>query len=152
MLADGRKLYDSGLVTRDDAIRSFSVDVTGAKVLTLLVGDAGDGGFNDRADWVDLRAGGGAPPATVPEGPWSHFLAHSAKSATASSSNRLYPPGNAIDGKLTTLWHSEFSPVRARCRSPSPSISGKSAPLAGLPISLASMATPPGSSPITRSS
>jgi alpha-galactosidase len=31
--------------------------------------------------------------------------------ATASSANNGYPASNAIDGKLTTLWHSEFSPV-----------------------------------------
>jgi len=31
--------------------------------------------------------------------------------ATASSSNNGYPASNAIDGRLTTIWHSEFSPV-----------------------------------------
>ncbi len=112
VLADGHKLYDSGLVTRD-ATQHFSVDLTGAKVLTLLVGDAGDGGYNDRADWANLQATCGPPPATVPNGPWPHFVASSSETATASSSNGGYPPGNAIDGKLTTIWHSQFSPVHA---------------------------------------
>jgi uncharacterized protein YdbL (DUF1318 family) len=31
--------------------------------------------------------------------------------AMASSANSGYPASNAIDGRLTTLWHSRFSPV-----------------------------------------
>jgi alpha-galactosidase len=33
------------------------------------------------------------------------------ETAIASSSNNGYPPSNAIDGRLTTIWHSEFSPI-----------------------------------------
>jgi alpha-galactosidase len=51
---DGKKLYDSGIVNRT-ATRNISVDTTGANVLTLSVGDAGDGGYNDRADWANLQ-------------------------------------------------------------------------------------------------
>lgn len=32
----------------------FDVDVTGVRDLTLRVGDAGDGGYNGRADWLSL--------------------------------------------------------------------------------------------------
>jgi alpha-galactosidase len=32
-------------------------------------------------------------------------------SATASSANNGYPASNAVDGQVTTLWHSQFSPV-----------------------------------------
>ncbi|MCA1647650.1 MAG: NPCBM/NEW2 domain-containing protein [Chloroflexi bacterium] len=55
VVADGQKIYDSGVVTRDAPLQSFSVNVTGAKVLALLVNDAGDGGYNDRADWANLQ-------------------------------------------------------------------------------------------------
>jgi alpha-galactosidase len=112
VLADGHKVFDSGLVTQD-ITQNVEVDLSGASVLTLAVGDAGDGGYNDRADWANLQATCGAPPATVPAGPWPHFVATSAETATATSSNNGYPASNAVDGKLTTLWHSEFSPVHA---------------------------------------
>jgi alpha-galactosidase len=40
------------VVARPD-VKTLDVDITGAQVLTLHVGDAGDGGYNDRADWAD---------------------------------------------------------------------------------------------------
>ncbi|MFC0506261.1 NPCBM/NEW2 domain-containing protein [Micromonospora costi] len=55
VVGDGRVLYDSGVVTRD-AVGHVDVDLTGVRVLDLVVGDAGDGGYNDRADWATLSA------------------------------------------------------------------------------------------------
>ncbi|TDC37116.1 alpha-galactosidase [Micromonospora sp. 15K316] len=55
VVGDGKVLYDSGVVTRD-AVRQVDVDLTGVRVLDLVVGDAGDGGYNDRADWAGLTA------------------------------------------------------------------------------------------------
>ncbi|GAA1369823.1 NPCBM/NEW2 domain-containing protein [Catellatospora chokoriensis] len=55
VVGDGRTLYDSGLLTRDDT-RQITVDLTGVRVLDLVVGDAGDGGYNDRANWAALTA------------------------------------------------------------------------------------------------
>jgi alpha-galactosidase len=108
VLTDGRSVFESGLVTQN-VTRSVEVDLTGAGVLTLVVGDGGDGGYNDRTDWANLRATCNPPVATVPSGPWPHFVSHSDMTATASSANYWYPASNAIDGKLTTFWHSEFS-------------------------------------------
>lgn len=110
VFADGRKVFDSGLVTQN-VTKDVNADVSAASVLTLVVGDAGDGGYNDRSDWANLQISCGAPPATVPHGPWPHFVATSSETATATSANTGYPASNAIDGKLTTLWHSRFSPV-----------------------------------------
>jgi len=112
VLVDGNKVFDSGLVTQN-ITQNVELNLSGGGVLTLAVGDAGDGGYNDRADWANLRATCGPPAATVPAGNWPHFVASSAETATASSSNSGYPASNAIDGRLTTLWHSEFSPVHA---------------------------------------
>ncbi|MGH9094143.1 MAG: NPCBM/NEW2 domain-containing protein, partial [Acidimicrobiales bacterium] len=111
VFADGQKVYDSGLVTQSTPPQAMSVDVTGAKVLTLYVGDGGDGTYNDRADWANLNVSCGSAPATVPAGTWPHYVPGSSETASASSSNSGYPPANAIDGQLTTIWHSEFSPV-----------------------------------------
>jgi alpha-galactosidase len=107
---DGVKLYDSGLVTRA-ATQAVSVNLGTAKVVSLVVGDGGDGGYNDRADWGGLQIGCGAPVATQPSGPWPYFVPSSSLSAMASSANNGYPAGNAVDGQVTTLWHSQFSPV-----------------------------------------
>jgi alpha-galactosidase len=111
VLGDGRSRYESGVVDRS-ATRSVSVDLTGVEQLRLDVGDAGDGGYNDRADWAGLEIQCDGPVATVPDGAWPHFVADSAMSATASTANYWYPPSAAIDGRLTTFWHSEFQPPR----------------------------------------
>ncbi|WP_243869469.1 NPCBM/NEW2 domain-containing protein [Streptomyces liangshanensis] len=55
VIGDGQVLFDSGALTRDD-IRQVDVDLTGVRVLDLVVGDAGDGGYNDRANWAGLNA------------------------------------------------------------------------------------------------
>ena len=51
LVADGKTVWDSGVVTRGHAV-TFDVNLTGARELVLHVGDAGDGGYNDRADWA----------------------------------------------------------------------------------------------------
>lgn len=53
VLGDGQIRYDSGVLNRDVTGR-LDVDLTGVRVLDLVVGDAGDGGYNDRADWAGL--------------------------------------------------------------------------------------------------
>jgi alpha-galactosidase len=55
VIGDGRVLFDSGVLTRDD-IRQADIDLTGVRVLDLVVGDADDGGYNDRANWAGLNA------------------------------------------------------------------------------------------------
>ncbi|MFI2489462.1 NPCBM/NEW2 domain-containing protein [Promicromonospora kroppenstedtii] len=54
VVGDGETLWSSGTVERGTAI-AFDVDVTGIRDLTLEVGDASDGGYNDRADWLSLN-------------------------------------------------------------------------------------------------
>lgn len=110
VLGDGSKLYDSGLV-HGTATHAVSLDLGRTNVLSLVVGDGGDGGYNDRADWAGLQISCGDPVPTVPAGPWPHFVAPADQVASASSANGGYPASNAVDGKLSTLWHSQFSPV-----------------------------------------
>jgi alpha-galactosidase len=47
-------LFSSGVLTRDD-VANLDIDMSGVRVLTLLVDDGGDGGYNDRADWAELH-------------------------------------------------------------------------------------------------
>ncbi|MEM9380296.1 MAG: NPCBM/NEW2 domain-containing protein [Planctomycetota bacterium] len=67
--ADGTQLFDSGLVTGNDAaVFTGRLNVRGARELLLVVRDGGDGAQDDHADWADpvLRGddkpvGDGAP-------------------------------------------------------------------------------------------
>jgi alpha-galactosidase len=49
---DGKKAADSGLIKAGQPAKLVSVDLTGAKQMTLLVGDGGDGTRDDDADWA----------------------------------------------------------------------------------------------------
>lgn len=51
LVGDGTTLWQSGTVVRGVAV-PFDVDLSGVRELVLHVGDAGDGGYNDRADWA----------------------------------------------------------------------------------------------------
>jgi alpha-galactosidase len=110
ILGDGVKLYDSGPVTRA-ATHALSVDLGSAKVISLVVGDGGDGGYNDRTDWGGLRITCGAPAATVPAGPWPHYVAPGNESASATSADDGHPVSDAVDGQVTTLWRSRSTPA-----------------------------------------
>lgn len=55
ILGDGKVLWQTDVVRRDE-LQKFSVDVTGVRDLRLVVGDAGDTGYNDRANWMNLEA------------------------------------------------------------------------------------------------
>ncbi|MGJ6980152.1 NPCBM/NEW2 domain-containing protein [Aestuariimicrobium soli] len=52
VIGDGRVLWSSGLVVRDQ-VHPFDLDVSGVADLRFVVTDAGDGGYNDRADWLE---------------------------------------------------------------------------------------------------
>jgi serine/threonine-protein kinase len=53
--ADGQLRHDTGVLTRDVAPTPIDVDVTGAKVLDLVVTDGGDGKDWDISDWADAH-------------------------------------------------------------------------------------------------
>jgi hypothetical protein len=55
VVADGVKVFDSGIIRSTTATRSVSLDVTGVDLLTLIVTDAGDGIDFDHADWAGAR-------------------------------------------------------------------------------------------------
>jgi alpha-galactosidase len=67
---DGKKLFESGVMQSGDSPKKISVDLHGVKVLTLLVGDAGDGIDHDHADWADAKIvmTEGKPVTLDPEG------------------------------------------------------------------------------------
>jgi hypothetical protein len=52
VVADGKTLVTTPTIRGHQAATSLDVDVTGAQVLDLIVGDAGDGNGNDHGDWA----------------------------------------------------------------------------------------------------
>jgi hypothetical protein len=58
-------------------------------------------------------APGQFPPYGCPQtAGFAHVIPQSQMTATATSSQSGYPPGNAIDGNCATFWHTEYSPSR----------------------------------------
>ena len=55
ILGDKVVLWKSGVMKKGDAPKHCSVDVSGIRLLGLLVTDAGDGIDYDHADWADAR-------------------------------------------------------------------------------------------------
>jgi len=52
---DGRKVFDSGPMTRASAAKQVELDVSRGRVLELLTLDGGDGIAGDHGDWADAR-------------------------------------------------------------------------------------------------
>ncbi len=50
--ADGKTLVTTPTIHGHQPATPIDVDVTGAQVLDLIVGDAGDGNGNDHGDWA----------------------------------------------------------------------------------------------------
>jgi alpha-galactosidase len=55
VLGDDKVLWQSGVIRAGDAAKEFIVDLAGVKMLTLKVGDGGNGVDYDHADWADAK-------------------------------------------------------------------------------------------------
>lgn len=68
---DGRELWRSGVCKWGDKPRECRVELSGIKILELVVTDAGDGVNFDHADWVEavFEFDGAAPKMGVPAAP-----------------------------------------------------------------------------------
>jgi alpha-galactosidase len=70
---DGKKAFESELMKRGDAPKLVSLDLKGAKTLTLAVVDANDGTAGDNADWagaaIVLTPGQQAKPVVAAPAP-----------------------------------------------------------------------------------
>jgi hypothetical protein len=53
--ADGKKIFDSGVMRGKQPAQKVSVSLDGVEELLLIVTDAGDGINSDHADWADAR-------------------------------------------------------------------------------------------------
>jgi hypothetical protein len=55
VLADGKKVFDSGVMRGKQPANKVSVSLDGVEELLLIVTDAGDGINSDHADWANAR-------------------------------------------------------------------------------------------------
>jgi len=55
IIADSRKLWESGVMKSGEAAKTVDVELKGVKRLVLQVSDGGDGLDFDHADWVEAR-------------------------------------------------------------------------------------------------
>jgi hypothetical protein len=55
VLADGRKVFDSGVMRGGQPAKKLSVPLDGVEEMVLMAMDAGDGISCDHADWVNAR-------------------------------------------------------------------------------------------------
>jgi beta-galactosidase GanA len=63
VFADGIQVARTGTLTGTSPPQAITADVTGARQVDLVVGDAGDGTGRDHADWADARLACGATPS-----------------------------------------------------------------------------------------
>lgn len=69
VVADGKRVFHSGVMKPGQAARGVDVELRGVKTLVLLVTDAGDGVQFDHANWADARfivSGAKPVPHVVP--------------------------------------------------------------------------------------
>jgi hypothetical protein len=52
---DGKTLASTPTVSGGDPAQKITANVTGVRILDLVVGDAGDGNANDHGDWATPR-------------------------------------------------------------------------------------------------
>jgi alpha-galactosidase len=66
---DGKKKADTGVMHGGDPPQLLAFDLTGARRMSLIVGDAGDGFVNDHADWagamLTLAPGAAVRPVAI---------------------------------------------------------------------------------------
>lgn len=76
ILADGKMIFDSGVMNSNTPAKSVNVRLRGAKILVLKATDAGDGGTHDHADWADAQFvfTGQQPEPFVPASEKPYFL------------------------------------------------------------------------------
>lgn len=106
IFADGRKLWDSGLMKPGQPAKPVDVNLHGAQTLLLLVEDGGDGIEFDHADWADAQfVVSGAQPKAI-DAPKEEMVLLTPKPGPAPRINgpRVYGcrPGNPFVYRVPT--------------------------------------------------
>lgn len=116
IVADGRQIWSSGVLSGGQPGKTVDVDISGAKTLALRVGDAGDGFDYDHADWADafFEVTGAKPetftrPMTNPVIALQGQADGAATTVTAARQPATPPMGwNSYDGYGDSVTEAEF--------------------------------------------
>ncbi|MBN2577817.1 MAG: NPCBM/NEW2 domain-containing protein [Pirellulales bacterium] len=107
IFADGKKVFDSGIVRENDPPRTASIPVEGVSELRLIATDAGDGITCDCADWADARlipdpaAVKNPVPPPVNIAPFARVVAWNPQAAGGTKASRVeeFPAEDIAPGK-----------------------------------------------------
>jgi hypothetical protein len=106
VLADGIEVARTGTLTGTSPAQVITADVTGARQVDLVVGDAGDGVGKDHADWADARlACDTTVRQTPPRSGHTYFLANANSNRNADVSG-----ASTADGAQVIQWTSSGRP------------------------------------------
>ncbi|MFJ9464702.1 NPCBM/NEW2 domain-containing protein [Viridibacillus arvi] len=98
VLADGKEVYNSGVMNYNTEAKSVSLPVKGVKELTLIANDSGNGNESDHADFANAKfyISNGLPQLTIPK-------SIATKVGTTININEQYTAIDAEDGDLTAV-------------------------------------------------
>ena len=117
VIGDDKELWKSGLMRAGDAPKACSVDLTGVKVLELLVNDGGNGTDFDHADWADAKIEAAKPPK----------IRHQQRDACRALHSHASGSGHAAHQRRECFWRASrlaLSVHRARDRRPTDELLG----------------------------
>lgn len=63
--ADGKRIFSSSIIRGSDAMQQIKLRISHVRKLTLIVSDAGDGSFDDHANWANARVVSYVPSLTI---------------------------------------------------------------------------------------
>ncbi|MEK4426870.1 NPCBM/NEW2 domain-containing protein [Solibacillus sp. FSL K6-1523] len=96
VLADGKEVFNSGVMKYDTEAKAVKIPVKDVKQLTLIASDSGNGNQSDHADFADAKfyISNGLPQLTIPK-------STATKVGTPIDINEEYSAMDAEDGDLT---------------------------------------------------
>ena len=106
VLADGIEVARTGTLTGTSPAQALTADVTGARQVDLVVGDAGDGPGKDHGDWADAQLTcDTAVSQPLPRSGHTYFLANANSNRNADVSG-----ASTVDGAQVIQWTSTGRP------------------------------------------
>ena len=102
--ADGKKLFDSGMMRGGEPAKKVAVDLRRKAQLVLIVTDAGDGMSNDHADWANARLVGKRLASQVGIGHDKDEQAATFQASTKESTDDLKTPGKSKTTAVRATW------------------------------------------------
>ena len=116
VLADGVKIYDSGLIFGSSAAQSVNVGLTGKSELALIITDGGDGIGSDHGDWANARvtctaSADTTPPTVTSVNPASGATSVTTDTAITATFSEADQPSTATPTTFTLIKQGTTTPL-----------------------------------------